>query len=413
VSNDHKIQAVIRDTDRILALIENDVILYTGGIKQQIRDQGAFIRDEISVTVARGEVTLTRAIALVTYDAEYHIASAYFHASPGLIAFITGIYTVVKTIVDIISTLSKVLQAITGQNLVYWLNQIIPGFQDVWNNLMDQISTFSSQLGWGVDGVLHLMNLTNIGSNLVGSITGKDYGWVQADMYKKAKYTLASFSAGLENWQNNPGKMISLIFGSNQESDHFLADTFMTRLTGKLDGAVDKVELFASGLGQMTSEIAAIQNDMPAIVAKHIPKALWDGVTKVDAAINDRILPQLTQISDSIDELNTVIESQRKKAAELADKIAHPGDLLMEISKLPDYARDDQLSKIDSVVSYNMSQDNEIGAADRAARLLEFSKITQALANPPEPIPFLELELPGKSPGITAEPRETWLVGDF
>ena len=411
--DDIKIQAVIRGTDRILALIENDVTLYTGGIKQQIRDQGSFIRDEISVRVARCEVTLTRVIALVAYDAEYHIASAYFHASPGLIVLIKAIFKVVTVILDIIGIINTVLQVITGQNLVYWLNQIIPGFQDMWNDLMDQISKFSKDLGWGVDGVLHLMNITNIGSGLVGSITGKDYGWVQTDMYKKAQKTLASFSAGLENWQSNPGKMISLIFASNQESDHFLANTFMGRLTDKLDGTFDKVELFASGLGQMTSELAAIQNDMPALVAKNIPQALWAGVTKVDAAINDRILPQLTMISDSLDELNFVMEAQRKKAAELADKIAHPGDLLMEISKLPDYARDDQLSKIDSIVSYNMSQDNEIGAAERNAKLSEFSKITQALSEAPEPIPFMELELPGKSPGITAEPRETWLVGDF
>jgi len=43
----------------------------------------------------------------------------------------------------------------------------------------------------------------------------------------------------------------------------------------------------------------------------------------------------------------------------------------------------------------------------------ELASINKALEEAPPPVAFLQLELPGKSPGIVAEPRETWFVGDY
>ena len=60
-----------------------------------------------------------------------------------------------------------------------------------------------------------------------------------------------------------------------------------------------------------------------------------------------------------------------------------------------------------------LREQNEADYAAIEGDLREFGLIAEALSHAPEPLLFMELELPGRSPGIVAEPRETWMVGDY
>jgi hypothetical protein len=187
----------------------------------------------------------------------------------------------------------------------------------------------------------------------------------------------------------------------------------MKDLTGKISAFGDNAEKALKSVGSITNEVLALRNDMPAFIAKNIPAVIWDGIERLDTAVNDRILPFLTGITDRLDELDAVLEAHRKKAEALADRIAHPGDMLAEIDKLAGYARADQLTKIDSVTSTLLREQNEAGFAAMEGDLREFARVAEALSHPPAPLPFMELELPGRSPGIIAEIHETWFVGDY
>jgi hypothetical protein len=129
--------------------------------------------------------------------------------------------------------------------------------------------------------------------------------------------------------------------------------------------------------------------------------------------INDRLLPRLDKLQERIDSIDKLLDEYRTRTAELAERMARPGDLLSEIKSLPDYVRKDQLSKIDEITSLRLGELNEEEYRAMEAGLKESARIREALESPPPPLPFMELELPGRSPGITAEPRETWFVGDY
>jgi len=411
--DDTRIRGVIKSTDEILSIFQGDLRDYTGGIRSSVRHDCELIREEVSLTIASAELHLVRTTVVIAQGAEYHILRAYFHASPALWALLAAIYGVVITVINIISFINGLLTVVTGETLAYWVDQLVPGFQAAWDNIMNKISEFSSALGWGVDGIGHLLNAFDASANMWGLVTGKTRDGIKYEKYVMIRGVMNSYSSFLGEWEANPGAKIAA--WADTASAHVYGDGLrtMTTIVDSIETFGNKAEQALTELGTISSEVLAIQNNMPAVIAKNIPQGLWDGLAKVDGAINDRILPALTNITDRLEELDAVLEAHRAKAAALAERLAHPGDLLAEIDKLPGYVRNDQLVKIDGVTSMLMKEGNEADFASVAADLRRFALVAASLQNPPPPLAFMELELPGRSPGIVGEPRETWFVGDY
>jgi len=383
------------------------------GVKQAVREDCIRIREEISVRISVSEISLTRHLVVLTHDADFHLLRAYFHASPSLILILTAIYKFVVKVVDIIVMINKILEVVTGESLAYLIDRFIPGFQAAWNDIMNKISQFSTALGWGVDGVHHLMNAANAGADLWGMVLGKEPDTVKMEKYSRLDKLMTSYTVELNKWEANPGEQISKYAEAASYRTSIQGYNTMHNITDKIIIFGDKAERALIDIGTVSSEVLSLRDGMPAFIAKNIPQALWDGIEKVDTTINDRILPSLTNITDRIEELDAVLDSYRQKADELADRIAHPGDLLAEIDKLPGYARQEQLGKIDDVTSMLLRERNEAAFALVEGDLRNFGIIAEALTHSPPPLAFMELELPGRSPGIVAEPRETWFVGDY
>jgi len=411
--DDRRIQASVRSAETLLEGYLGGLGASTALVKASVRAACGPLQEEVSINLTSCETRLTRVISLICEDAEYHILTAYYRASPGVISFIIGILKFIAKLIGIIETINEFALLITGENLAYWLDKLIPGFQDAWNDIMNKISEFSGMLGWGVDGVLHLMNATHAGADLWGMVTGKEMDTVRVEKYKRTEILMNSYSKALYQWQVNPGEQIAKYAEEASARMYWGGYVKIHEITDKLGAFGDKAEEALTGLGTISSELLGIRNDMPAFIAKNIPQGLWDGIERVDTAINDRILPALRDITDRIDELDAVLDSYQKKAAELAERLAHPGDMLAEIDKLPGYARKEQLTKIDDVTSSLLREQNEAEYAALEGDLREFGIIAEALSHPPAPLEFMELELPGRAPGIVAEPRETWFAGDY
>ena len=411
--DDTRIRGVIESTDEILSSFLGDLRDYTGGIRSGVRDECVLIREEVSLNICTLELHLVRCTVVLSQNAQYRILRAYYHASPGLWAILMAIYGVVVTVIKIVTFISKLFEVITGENLAYWIDQLVPGFQDAWNNIMNQISEFSATLGWGVDGIGHLMNAFDGSANLWGMVTGKTFDGTKFEKYTKMKNLMSNFSVDLKKWQDNPGEQISAWANYASKTTYWQGSETIHKIVDSIGAFGDKAETALTGLGTISTELLSIRNDMPAVIAKNIPPGIWNALELADTAINDRILPALTNITDRLEELDAVLEAYQKKAAELAERLAHPGDLLAEIDKLPDYVRSDQLVKIDGVTSALLREGNEADFASVSADLAHFGLVAAALQNPPPPLAFMELELPGRSPGIVAEPYETWFVGEY
>jgi len=411
--DESRILRVVADTEDALGGYLSILNDSTSFVRPAVRSACAPLRDGVELRIASCEVQLIRHAAYLVEKAEFHIIKAYYYASPGLIAFIIAMAGVVTMIIKTVNIINTFLQVITGQNLAYWLDKLIPGFAAAWNNLMNNISALSGALGWGVDGVHHLLNVAKTSADIWGSFTGRGMDAINTERYARLDTLMNSYSRELVLWQSNPGQQIAKFEAQMAGRTLTWTSDIMSGINDKLSKLGTFAEKSLKDAGTITSELLAIRNDMPAFIAQHIPQGLWDGIGRVDTTINDRILPALITITDRIEELDAVLESHRKKAEELSARLAHPGDLLAEIDKLPAYARSAQLIKIDSVTSALLEEQNEASFAALEGDLREFARVSEALSHPPAPLSFMLLELPGHSYGIISEPRETWFVGDF
>jgi len=382
-------------------------------LKQAVRDDCARFREEISLRVSRIEIVIIKETVTLVDDADYHLLRAYFHASPSLWAIIIAIVGFIKLVIEIINIINTVLQVITGQTLAYWLDFIIPGFEAAWRDIMNKVSQFSALLGWGVDGVHHLLNIRNASVDLWGMVTGKELDTVKVEKYYRTANLLNSYSDYLALWQANPGAQIASWAETGSESRFWEGADKIRGIVDKIGVFGDKVTVALESIGTISNELLAMRNDMPAFVANNIPQALWDTVSWTEHLVIDRVIPFANRLSGRIDELDAMLEAQQAKAEALADKIAHPGDMLAEIANLPGYARDDQLFKIDSVTSSLMSAQNIANFAAVEGDLRAFALTAKALETPPPALSFMELELPERPGGVVTRFAPGWQVGDF
>ena len=389
--------------------------VYSDTIRPEIRKQCLQLRDEVDIKVTSCEAHIIRMAGVISTDAEYHIASAYFYASPGLIALILAIAQVIKEIIEWIKLINDILVAITGENITYWINRLIPGFEEAWNNLLNKISDISQKLGWGVDGISHLLNAFNIGADTWGQITGSSDSAVRFEKIERTQKFLDSLSKNLNRWENTPGVMFDDLLAKVPSLANRAAWSEMWVMKSNLKKALERTESILTNVSSMTGEFAALQDNMPSFIAQHIPQGIWDGLDRFQNVIDDAILPALTDVRDRIEAVNAVLEAHRERAEALAESLNNPGDLLERIETLSEQARLIQAGKLDKYSGEMLSKT----AGDMVAGFAEedriFDLIHELMSVPiPEPS-FLSLELaPGVShPEITVEPHESWFVGDY
>lgn len=397
----------------------NDYAVLTGDridiLERRIEDSADVFQAFFSMTIISSEVHLVRLASSLAFSADYHITRAYFHASPSLITIIAAIMTAIKAIWKVVQIIISIYNTMVTLHLNELLYKIFPEFEKAVNKIMTKISEFSKTLGWGVDGVLHLLQAGQGGINVAGALMGKDEGWCKWQWMDRTQKTMGSFSSRLKEWQNDPGKMMQELFGDLNMSTFFpLRGEFGTKMLW-LTNTVTRTEEAVKGISTITNELSAIRNDMPAVVAKYIPRKIWDAIDMADRFIDEQLLPRLAKFDRAVAEINAVLEAHSKKVTDLARRLAAPGDLLLGIDDLPERARMNQESKIDDVASRQLARDAEAAYDAISKDLEEFERIDKALKAPtPEP-EFMSFESPARKAltGIVEEDRETWFVGDY
>ncbi|GAH69871.1 unnamed protein product, partial [marine sediment metagenome] len=110
-----------------------------------------------------------------------------------------------------------------------------------------------------------------------------------------------------------------------------------------------------------------------------------------------------------------IMKTLSQRGSELADKLAHPGDVLLGVDDLPDYVKAYQERAIDDVTSREFDFWTNSERSEVQGDLDDFDRIDRLLTAPtPEP-EFLAMEVAkGRTIGeITAEHKETWFPGGY
>lgn len=387
--------------------------VYTDSIRPGVRIIADDLKAQVDLQVSECEAYLVRSVGLLAQSADYHIIRAIFHASPALLELLLAIIAVIQEVIHIINIINDVITAVTGHNIMHYIGMAWPEFEEWWNDLMKKISGFSAKLGWGVDGIGHLMNAFHIGADSWAAAWGKDYGTLKFAKLERTQEMLYSMRTGLKKWEQDPGGQIANFAANVNVTGWSETRAKFLIFSANIDNALNRAETALQGISGVAQELAALQDNMPDFIARHIPQSIWDGLERTQDVIDNAILPAITDIHDRVEELNSVLQTYQERAEALAESLNRPGDILERIQQLEEQAQLEQYEKVDAASNFMFEKANTDEYNEKAAEFANLGAIIEVLQGAPAPLPYMQLELPGASPGIVSEPHETWLVGDY
>lgn len=415
---DSRQQQVISSLEKIEVCVQS-ASDYTGGLITRadgdLMALGEDLRLLISEDLAAQEAVLTRAISILALKATLHIERAYFHASPGLMAVLAAIWGTAVAIWEGVKFVVNIITTIQALHIDDLLAEIWPAFRRVRDEFRRRISEFSRTIGWGVDGALHLIHACQGTRGVWAGLTGKSMEWLDIEWMEKTERVLAKIENNIRYVEDNPGDILEMIFQIEGYWDRNEAETWGVNLFATIDEGLERGQRALEAAGSVTSELAAIQEGMPEIVKKHIPKSIWDALESADAAINDTILPRLSAVSRRIDEIQASLDYHLDFMKRLNERVRLPGTNLLTIEDLPEWARNAEYGAVDSVASHEIGAGNTQDILSLESNLEAFLKIDEALRAPtPEPEALTLEAAPGKKiRGVTLEPHETWMIGGY
>ena len=371
--------------------------------------------ENAEIRTAAIQVSLDRAANVLLLRASYGTLRLTIHSSPELIALtlaIMFIYRVISfaliiyKIVNILATLYRIHQIVL---------QLWPEYRASWERLMADVSKVSGYIGWGVDGIGHLVNAVSGGINVLGGVMGKDWNLMRFEMMEKGNKLVVQMSRMLTALKDDPGRVLNQLF---ENRTLLVADDtakWWQTVVGTMDTIMDKAQAGVDGSLFVLRELGAVQNNMPETIRKNIPAGIWTALADADQAINLYIVPTLSTIKRNLEIVDSLMESLSSRGSELAAKLANPGDLLLGVDELSPWVKKYQEGLIDDVTSREFGFWTDLERTEVQGDLDDFDRIDRLLKAPtPEPgLYTLELK-PGQTfRGITAEPHETWFPGGY
>lgn len=354
-------------------------------------------------------------INLLYKRAQYNYLQGMFHASPGLWAMIATIVIFVSNIIIIIKAIIDILHIVEIIQIAELLRLVWPSFRIKYDEIMGKVAEISASLGFGADGLIHLIQSTQGGIALLGGVLGKDDTWSEFKIAEQAinvTQRIASFAHVLER---NPSHALISIFREQDWHNKRVIKTWWDKTVDWMSKTTEKAENLVINVNDVIDNLQELENKLPQFIRDNIPNELFTGIRWLDEQIDNTILPAITNISYEFGEINNQLQAQRDKAQMLINNILNPGDLLGNIDQLTGDEKTRQELVIDDITSriYESETDHIYNSDFEVIAGLK-SVLNLASLDLPE-IEFLRLETTGR-PGIIfdeAEKVDGWFVGDY
>ena len=373
------------------------------------------IRDREAVRIGAVLPELTDYTTAVYLDAEYHLMKAYWHASPSLIVILAAIWGVIRVVYHAVTWLIDFLHIKELIRIAQVLSIIWPDFRKRMEAIYGKVVEFSKQIGWGADGLMHLLQAGQSTVGLVSGWLGRDNFSMGVGLASRAESMLEYTSMFADKIATNPSQFLEYVFNTSATDSYNESKSWWDKTSAWITGIATRTEDNVRKINDVMDQWMAAQNALPSVIRKAIPQAIWDGIAWANDKIDDTILPALTDLQRKIDLVNAQMVNQRTTIRGLQNAIKNPGDLLERINALDAAARKLQEDKVDAVAGASFGAvADEIETAS-AAEMLPLESVTAALRAPvPEPSfltleekPYISVALPGETL------RTTWFAGDY
>ena len=279
---------------------------YTDFVTQTVvnnRRVNSVIKDFAFITESRViyyNTELVKYIDALYYKSMQSVLMAYWHNPVTLIAIITAIVKVVIWIYNKVVWIVDVLKLKELLQIADVLAILWPDFRNTMNKIYGKVAEFSASIGWGADGLAHLINAAQSGVGIVAGMFNKSTEWAGIFGADRAIHALNLVSLYSAQITKDPGMLLDLAFrGASQDIQREVKTKF-SEVTAWLENTTGKATLAIQQVNETIDNLQDLENRMPQMVKDFIPVEVFDAIRWVDEKIDNTILPVLTNLNDQL-----------------------------------------------------------------------------------------------------------------
>lgn len=292
---------------------------------------------------------------------------------------------------------------------------VSPEYREAVNEVYNQISEFSEELGLGSGFMLlALQNARNVIMD-VGSFMGHPYDINEVDWVFMMGGYLQEFNNYAEEMVDNPGGLITDIQEYFERDLVNLKARTQIALIDTTTNIIGSAKALAQNVERLKSSIAKTIYELPDKIGRPIYEALEAGFDTVDNFLVNEFTPALEILEDVTGVLTIDVDTHKGQLSVLSQQVLNPGEMLSNIDALPKTERLRQEAQITEITTRSFSTEaterNEV--IDETNK--ELTTIADALQRERRPPAFLQLEYEGapKPTSISNGVFASWQVGDY
>lgn len=249
----------------------------------------------------------------------------------------------------------------------------------------------------------------------VSSSLGRPYDLAELTWLKSFNDFLRTFSKNINKYQGHPELIIDEInerivrpaIDVKARAHRYLLET--------VDKTIDAIKRTVDVTIRLRNDLDKFVSDLPKSIRKEVQPYV-DKITKrFDGFVNDTYRPAMNKINDIIGVLSHRQTQLSSNIHDIVYRINRPGDLLLQVDKLPETEKLEQ-ERIIAEVSTREYRREVLEISKQSRPVYEhLGRIRKALTEKLSPVKWAvtEAEAPVYPPMGTIEPRKTWFVGDY
>lgn len=380
----------------------------------------------ISENVLTPEFLTIAAICIGQYYAIPAISAAYASAaSTELAAYSVSMSAADAMIVGTSAFTSAVSAGLTAFAEAIHLTTILDihniatlvssDYRNMMFNVYSEISEVSSALGFYPQflplAFRNSRQLVLSSSNLMG----RKYDLAQVEWLTTFNSYLTEFNKHAKEYENNPEALFYDLEQLVEKPSMDAGGSTMQTVFVSINDTVKAVKATVADTVTVRDDLNRLISDLPERIRSQIKPYTDPIIRQFDDFITNTYDPAIKEFQSLLDRFSDLQKKNLSDIDDVVERLAKPGDYLLEIDSLLEADRLDQEGKIAEISTRRFRTDVDELAKEAVPISMQLTKLKALLEEKriPPIWKVAEMEKPFRPAGVKAARRATWFVGDY
>lgn len=403
-----------------------DVFGIVGDIVGGIADVVVDVVTKIVSFIAQPQIVLLGALCIAAFYAAPAIMAAYASAaSTQLAAYSVSMSIADAMMVGVSAFTSAVSAGFAAFAEAIYLKEIMEAhtiamlvssdYRGMMYDVYSEISAVSSALGFYPQFLAlafrNSRQLVLSSSNLMG----RKYDLAQIEWLTTFNDYLTEFNKHAKEYENNPEALFNDLEQLVEKPVVDASGATMQTVFVSISDTLKAVEATVRDTVTVRDDLDRLIYDLPESIRSQIKPYTDPIIKQFDDFVTKTYDPSIKLFNSLLDKFNDLQGKNRADLNDVVERLANPGDYLLEIDSLLDADRLDQEGKIAEISTRRFRTDVDALAEKAVPISMQLKQLKELLAvkRPPPIWKVEEMEKPFRPAGVKAKERRTWFIGEY